>query len=158
MRASSLSLPWSPAEARREIAADPERVFAVVSDPRTYPDWLLGAQEIRAVDADFPRVGSVFHHSVGPTEETTVDDVSEVLAVERPRRLVLRVHVGRMVGIAELLVDGTRDGSEVRFRERPAGLPRYAMPLLRPMLHGRNAKSLRQLEERVLTGDLGTVS
>lgn len=143
---------WSPSEARRVIPARPEDVFAVLADPWTYPDWLVGAQEIRAVDAGWPRPGSAFHHSVGPTEGATVDDISEVIAVDPPRSLRLRVHVRRFRGIVDLLVvpaAGAR-GSEVRFRERPVGIGRHLMPVMRPLIYRRNVTSLRQLETRVL--------
>jgi uncharacterized protein YndB with AHSA1/START domain len=134
------------------MAATPEHVFAAIADPRTYPDWLVGAQHIRGVDADFPQPGSVFHHSVGPTDDATVDDISEVLAVDPPRALVLRVHVGRLRGVVELAVRPTATGSEVRLRETPSGLGRVVMPLVRPLLYGRNARSLQNLEDYLLSG------
>lgn len=30
----------------REIDAPPSEVFAVLTDPTTYPDWLIGASEM----------------------------------------------------------------------------------------------------------------
>ena len=57
----------SPAEVRAIVPAPPEAVFAVLSDPETYPEWLAGAQHIRQVDGDFPAPGSQFDHEVGPT-------------------------------------------------------------------------------------------
>ncbi len=136
---------WSPVEARADIPAPPGDVFAVLSDPRTYPDWLVGAQRIRAVDPDFPKPGAEFHHSVGPTKDVTVDDSSEVLEVLPPYHLELRVSAGPMRGIVDFVVAPTSDGSEVRFRERPAGRARALLPVIRPVLHARNARSLRQL-------------
>ncbi len=138
-----------PAEARRTITASTEQIFAVLSDPSTYPQWLVGAQEVRDVDKDFPQPGTVFHHSVGPTEAATVHDVSESLEVNPPRYLKLRVHVGPLRGIVEFRLKGTREGTEVIFRERPAGKARYMMPFVRPALFARNTESLRQLDELV---------
>ena len=139
--------PWSPVEARAEIPAPPEEVFDVLSNTRTYPEWLVGAQRIRAVDPEFPAPGAEFHHSVGPSEAVTVDDSSEVLEVLPPYRLELQVHVGPLRGIVDFLVAPTGGGSEVRFRERPAGRARVLLPVLRPFLHARNARSLHQLTE-----------
>jgi hypothetical protein len=36
----------------------------------------------------------------------------------------------------------------VRFRERPIGVTSIATPLVRPLIHARNAKSLEQLAQR----------
>src|SRR5215207_3487776 len=75
----------------RYAVAPVERVFEVVSDPRTYPEWLVGAREIRSVDEDWPQPGSRFHHRVGLVGPLTVADSSEVLEVDPPASLVLEV-------------------------------------------------------------------
>lgn len=142
------SLPdlWSPVEVRRDVDASPEDVFAVLADPHTYPDWLLGAQRIRSVDDGFPAVGTEFHHSVGVSDKApTVDDSTEVTDAEPPHRLSLRVKAGPMRGTVELLLLPTKRGTEIRFRERPAGLQAICTPAVRLVLHGRNVESLRRL-------------
>ena len=138
-------LSFSPAEARREVTATPEAVWGVISDPETYPDWLVGAQQMRSVDADFPAPGSELHHSVGPTEGLTVDDTSTATEADRPNRLDLRVHVGPFQADVELLVQPIPGGSEIRVREKPAGFASVLTPLVRPLLHARNVESLRRL-------------
>ena len=50
---------------QRDIDAPPERVFAVLADPRCYPEWVVGSKEIRAADPGFPAPGTRFHHTVG---------------------------------------------------------------------------------------------
>jgi uncharacterized protein YndB with AHSA1/START domain len=140
--------PFSPVEARTEIPAPVEQVWATVSDPETYPDWLVGAQRMRSVDSDFPAPGSEFHHSVGPSEAATVDDKSEATGADPPHRLDLRVHVGPLTAEVELLVLPTPTGSEVRFLERPAGMAKVLTPAIRPILHARNVESLRRLRNR----------
>lgn len=139
--------PWNPIEARRQIAAPPEAVWAVFSDPCTYPDWLMGAQKIRAVDPGFPTPGTAFHHSVGPVDDATAEDSTEVLASDPPRLLVLKVHVGPLQGTVEMLVLPDSTGTEVRFREVLTGPGRLLTPLVRPVLHGRNLESLRRLDD-----------
>ena len=139
----------SASQARIEVAAPPSTVFAVLSDPTTYPDWLVGAQRIRAVDPAFPRPGSDFQHSVGPTEAATVDDSTTATGVDPGHRLDLHVRAGIFHADVELLVVPSRTGSAIRFLERPAGPWRLLTPLLRPFLHLRNAESLRRLRRYV---------
>ena len=139
---------WSPVEVSAVVPAARLEVFTVISDPTTYPQWLVGAQRMRSVDSRFPEPGSSFHHSVGPSEGLTIDDSSEVLDVDAPNRLVLEVRVGFIRGLVELRVLDHPRGSEVRFRERPIGVTSIATPLVRPLIHARNAKSLEQLAQR----------
>ena len=74
----------------REIEAPPSAVFAVLADPTTYPEWLVGASDIREVEPNFPSPGAKFHHMVG-VKPFVVPDSTEVIDVEPDRRLKLRV-------------------------------------------------------------------
>jgi uncharacterized protein YndB with AHSA1/START domain len=138
----------SPAEVRSTIAASPAEVYAVLSDPTTYPDWLAGAQHIRHVDADFPSEGARFDHEVGPAESVTVADDSEALIDDPPHRLQLEVHVGPVAGLVDFQLHATGGGTEVVFRESVAGRLGLAMPVLRPLIHARNKASLGRLKDR----------
>jgi uncharacterized protein YndB with AHSA1/START domain len=138
----------SPVEARAEMDAPPEVVWETISDPETYPDWLVGAQKMRGVDADFPKAGSKMHHSVGPAGALTVDDESEATRADAPHRLDLTVHVGPFHADVQLLLLPSPRGTEVRFRERPTGVWAPLALLLRPILHARNVESLRRLSAR----------
>ena len=140
-----ITSPWSPVEVRQPITAARDEVFAVISDPRTYPDWLVGAQRIRDVDPDFPEPGAEFDHSVGPTDDVTVDDSTKAIAKQGHRRLVLQVHVGPVTGEVEFLLKSHSAWTEVIMRERPVGPAGVFTPLLRPLLAARNKKSLKQL-------------
>jgi uncharacterized protein YndB with AHSA1/START domain len=139
---------WSPVEVRTEIDATPTEVFDVLAEPRTYPEWLVGAKRIRDVDADFPEEGAEFHHTVG-AGPVSVDDSTEVVESHRPDRLKLRVRAGHIVGEVEFLLLPSPKGTEVRFRERPIGPGVALTPLLRPSLQARNGESLKQLRELV---------
>jgi uncharacterized protein YndB with AHSA1/START domain len=138
----------SPAEARTIIPASPDAVFAVLSDPETYPEWLDGAQHIRHVDARFPREGAEFDHEVGPSKDATVEDDSKSLICDPPHRLQLEVHVGPVTGIVDFTLELTGQGTEVTFRESVVGRLGFAMPLLRGLIHLRNKSSLAQLRKR----------
>jgi len=138
---------WSPVEVRRRISRPVEEVFATISEPRTYPDWLVGAQRIRSVDGSFPEPGAEFEHSVGPSGAVTVDDSSEVLEADAPHHLRLEVRAKPFTATVDFEVHDAGDGCEVRFRELPSGWARPLTPLLRPLLYARNGRSLRQLAE-----------
>jgi uncharacterized protein YndB with AHSA1/START domain len=138
---------FSPVEVRTEVTASPEAVWKLISDPETYPSWLMGAQQIRSVDPEFPRPGSGFDHSVGPTEEATVDDSTTATDADPPHRLDLHVRAGPFHADVELLVLPSPDGSEIRFSERPTGPWFVLTPILRPVLGARNAESLRRLSK-----------
>jgi len=139
----------SPAEARITIDAPADAVFAVLSDPETYPEWLAGAQRIRRVDDAFPAAGTSFDHEVGPSEAATVADDTKSLVCDPPHRLQLEVHAGPMTGVVEFELVPTDKGTEVRFRERISGRLAPAMPVLRGLLHLRNRVSLGRLKQRV---------
>ena len=139
----------SPAEVRSTIPASPADVYAVLSDPATYPEWLTGAQHIRHVDPDFPRAGTGFDHEVGPSEAITVADDSEALIDDPPNRLQLEVHVGPVTGLVDFQLHATGEGTEVVFRESVTGRLGLAMPALRGLIHARNRASLERLKARL---------
>jgi uncharacterized protein YndB with AHSA1/START domain len=143
------------AETRQQIVASVERVFDALCDPRTYPQWLIGAKEIRAIDDDWPEPGSRFHHRVGIVGPLTIDDTTKVLELEPPRLLVLEVRArpfGR--GQARFEVHPHEQGSEIVLEEHPIGALRPFVRLLDPMIAGRNAASLRKLAAVVEDGAL----
>lgn len=141
-----LPWPWSPVEVHQTVEAPRDEVFNAIADPRTYPDWLVGAQKIRSVDPAFPAPGTRFEHSVGPTKDLTTDDDTKALAVQGHRRLLLEVHIGPLHGEVEFMLKKRSDTStEVCLRERPLGPAAVLTPLLRPVLAGRNQMSLRNL-------------
>ena len=139
---------YSPTEVSTTIAAPRGEVFATIADPRTYPDWLAGAQHIRSVDAGFPAPGTAFHHEVGPTPEMTIDDKTISMEVHAPERLDLEVHAGPISGRVDFLVQPSAAGTRVVLRERPRGLWWLALPLLRAPLYARNRASLGRLRRR----------
>jgi uncharacterized protein YndB with AHSA1/START domain len=137
-----------------DVAADPDRVFDVLVDPRTYPAWLIGADHVRAVDAGWPTPGSRFHHTVG-VWPLHVHDRSEVLEVERPRRLRLAVRATAMVrAVVTITLRGDATGTTICLEEEPAVpvIGEVVRPVLDPLTHVRNHASLRRLA-RLLEAD-----
>ncbi len=52
-------------EVERHVKVSPADVFSVLADGWLYSGWVVGASRIRAVDEQWPAVGSKIHHSVG---------------------------------------------------------------------------------------------
>jgi uncharacterized protein YndB with AHSA1/START domain len=136
---------------QRYIDAPPERVFAVLADPRCYPEWVVGAKEIRAADPGFPAAGTRFHHSVG-VGPLAVRDHTAVLASDPPRSLTLDAHA-RPLGSAtvRLELEPRRAGTRVTMIEDPSGCttPLKYLPTTHLFARVRNFESLRRLQALV---------
>jgi uncharacterized protein YndB with AHSA1/START domain len=134
------------------LSASPADVYAALIDPRTYPEWLVGAKEIRAVDESWPEIGSRFYHRVGLFGPLTIADSTESLGTEPERRLSLEARA-RPAGRARVDFDLAESGAGtvVTMHEHPLGLLAPAGPLLDPVTALRNQKSLRQLERYLVT-------
>lgn len=135
---------------RRRTSAAPERVWAVLSDGWGYPDWVVGADRIRAVDPGWPRAGTRIHHSVGRWPGR-VHDETEVLACDPGHRLVLQARL-RPAGEArvEITVEPLPDGGcELGIAEDvTSGVGRLVLgPARRFALDVRNVEVLRRLTE-----------
>lgn len=140
------------AENTTTIDATPEQVFDVLLDAWTYKDWVVGADDIRDVDPDWPAVGSRFHHTVGVGPAKT-DDNTKVVALDPPRRLVLEARA-RPAGVAhvEFLVEANDEGgSTITIEEHPIDGPTTALPdaITDVGLKLRNAETLRRLRHLV---------
>jgi uncharacterized protein YndB with AHSA1/START domain len=129
------------------IDAPTEDVFTVLADPESYAHWVVGSNEIRKYDDDWPKTGSTFHHTQGKWP-LTVKDTSSVLEVEPNRRLVLEVRTRPYV-IAKVDLELTPEngGTRVRMTEHPTGgiLRRLHNPVLDLLTKARNARGLDRL-------------
>lgn len=137
---------------RVHIRATPEEVFAVLSDPERYPNWVVGANAIRDYDEEFPQVGSRFHHKAGPGP-INVRDYTQVLEVKAPHRLVLKAKA-RPLGTATIGFDlrESAGGTEVRMEERPGDRLTSLLagnPVADAALRVRNAEALARLKRLV---------
>lgn len=133
-----------------QVDAPPERVFALLADPRCYPEWVVGAKDVRFWDPAFPATGTEFHHTflLGPLP---IKDSTSVLESVPPRRLVLRARA-RPTGIAHVALDLRPldgGGTEVVIWEKPVeGLPALLHnPLQDRLIKRRNDESLRRLKQ-----------
>lgn len=137
------------------VPADQQLVFDVLTDPSTYPEWLVGAQHIRWVDPDWPRPGATFHHRIG-CDPLSVPGSTTLRSSAPPDSVVLSAGMGPFgEATVRFRLRTVDDGTEVEFAEEPSGgLARLAYRLGRPAvalaLWGRNGVSLAGLSRVVL--------
>lgn len=140
------------AENEVEIDAPAADVFAVVSDPRTYPDWVVGCHRIRAVDADWPQPGSRFHHTVG-AGPAKADGSTAVVRIEPPSLLTLEANAGA-AGTASItftveLLDDRRSRVTIEEEALDGAAVRLPNAVTDTGLKLRNAETLRRLRKLV---------
>lgn len=104
----------------RDVAATPERIFAVLADGWSYPGWVIGTSHVRAVEEGWPAVGSRLFHTTGMWP-FTMDDETLVEESVPPQRLVL-IAKGRHLGRARVTLTLRRTGSHTRVRMAEAPL------------------------------------
>jgi NAD(P)-dependent dehydrogenase (short-subunit alcohol dehydrogenase family)/uncharacterized protein YndB with AHSA1/START domain len=137
---------------RVHIDAAPEDVFAVLSNPHCYPEWVVGAAGVRDYDESFPAVGSRFHHKVG-SWPVGVKDHTEVIELDPPRRIVLKAKA-RPLGTATIEIDleASAGGTALTMEERPGDRLTTLVagnPLADTALRVRNAEALSRLKRLV---------
>jgi uncharacterized protein YndB with AHSA1/START domain len=134
------------------IEAPPADVFAVLLDPYTYPEWLVGARRIRSVDDNWAEPGSAFHHVVG-VGPIKIADSTRVVTCSAPSQLELDARA-RPIGRARVrfsLQQIADDRTEVALEETPTSpILRSMTPLLESGIAVRNDASLKRLRSFVV--------
>jgi len=129
------------------IRATPAAVHAVLADGWSYAGWVVGASHVRAVQADWPAVGSRLFHASGNWPLLMNDD-TVVEAVDPGRRLVLLAHGGRL-GDARIELSLIPDGPDTRVTmvETPVAGPGkwFHNPVADAVLARRNTEALSRL-------------
>jgi uncharacterized protein YndB with AHSA1/START domain len=130
------------------INTDPARVFAVLADWRSYSDWVVGSRHMRGADPGFPAAGTRFHHQlgVGPLH---LNDHTEVLEVDQPRKLVLRARARPLgTAIVDMTMEPDGNGTRVIMREDAGDILTAFVfnPLTHLLVRGRNVESLERLK------------
>jgi len=140
---------------RNEIVIDapPEKVYETLMDPSAYPEWVVGAKQLRDVDRKWPRRGARFHHSVG-VGPVKLDDSTKILENKPNRRVVLEVRVRPLAtGKVALDLKPKRRGRRTRVvmtEDLTRGpLSWVREPLRSAAISVRNAISLRRLRRLV---------
>jgi carbon monoxide dehydrogenase subunit G len=129
------------------IERPPTDVWAVLADGDRYAEWVVGTQQIRSADGDWPEVGSAIHFDfgIGPF---TISDRVVVRVHEPPRRLELEAHAG-VFGTARIAIEVMAWGADtlVIVDEHPLrgiGGALHSVPN-DVLIHLRNRRMLRNL-------------
>ncbi len=136
------------ATVHRTISLPVHAVYAALTTPQTYPHWLVGCRDIRAVDPDWPAPGSAFHHRVGLAGPLTVADDTKVIEQADDALLCLEVRArpfGRGRATFTLTAGVDADATIVELDEVPIGLLAPTQPLADPLIRRRNERSLANL-------------
>ncbi|WP_168582983.1 SRPBCC family protein [Gephyromycinifex aptenodytis] len=132
---------------RRSTSATPEQVWSVIADGWSYPSWVVGASRMRAVESEWPAVGSRIHHSVG-TWPLLLNDETVVQECEPGRRIVL-IAKARPYGKAwvEIELSPQGQGTMVQMREDASAGPAKLMPkpARQAAIGPRNVETLKRL-------------
>lgn len=139
-----------------EVDAPIDDVFAVLAEPATYEDWVVGAKEIRASEPSWPAPGATFHHTQG-VSFVQLRDTTSVLEAHGPTRLVLEVRA-RPVLVARTEFQLRELGparTRVTMLETPTGgfLRALDNPLLTAAARARNTEALRRLRRLAESGE-----
>jgi uncharacterized protein YndB with AHSA1/START domain len=135
-------------EVTRRFPVPPAVAWAVLSDPATYPRWLVGCVDVLDVDDAWPEPGTAFRHRVGLAGPLTTSDSTSVEALDAPHELHLEARA-RPFGRAhvEIEVRPAGSGCEVALREGMLAPLTPLTPLAQPLITARNRESLRRLSE-----------
>lgn len=129
------------------IGAARQHVFAVLADGWNYSNWVVGASHMRAVQEEWPALGSRLFHAAGAWPVMTRDE-TVVESVEPGRALTLTAK-GRPFGEARVVIELEDElgGCRVTMHETPtAGPGRWLHnPIFEAVLVRRNAESLARL-------------
>lgn len=129
------------------IEAPAARVWEVLSDGWSYVSWIVGTACIRAVDGEWPKVGSRLYHRAGPWP-VTLEGHSEVEACVPGTELVLVAH-GWPFGAArvQLRIEDQNERSVVHLAEDVVAGPTRFLPrqVRQSMIRPRNQECLRRL-------------
>ncbi len=136
---------------RTFVAAPPETVFAVLSDPPSYARFTVGTKRIRRFEPTWPEVGTTFHHTLG-VGPLILRDLSRVVELEAGRRLVLRAQMRPLAvnRVAFSLRPGHGgEGTDVEIEEYAIEGPAAAIwnPVLDGAMWLRNQELLRRLKK-----------
>ena len=129
------------------IDASRETVWDVLSDPKMYPSWVVGAKETRYADGSWPEPGSEFGHTQG-IWPLRVRDTTAAVEAEPPRRLLMEARVRPfVVSRVEFVLEPEGIGTRVTMREwTVGGLGGFVSEFLTdPLLKARNVEALRRL-------------
>ena len=127
------------------VETPPDTVWEVLSDPRMYGNWVVGASTTRGVDGAWPEAGSVLHH----TQLLVLTDTTTVLRCEPGRRLELEARARPLlIARVNLTLAPEGDGTRLEIEESMTGGLAAAVPrvLTDPLIALRNTETVKRLK------------
>jgi hypothetical protein len=129
-----------------------DALFAIIVEPDTYPEWLVGTKTIREVSADWPEPESFFKHAVG-FGPVAIPDTTTARAVAAPTMLELLVRARPLIeAVVRFDISPTSSGCVLRMTETPVGIFKLVAPVAQPLIRLRNERSLHRLKALVERG------
>lgn len=133
----SESFPVRPVTVSMRVPADPDAVFAYVSDTRNDPEWCPNVTGVRQTAGDGVEIGAgfTFHQHVETGGRTLESDVAVDVLELGERSIRWRVEDRFQIRDVSLRVEPARAGSTVTqtttaaFKRKP-GLARWLYPFL----------------------------
>jgi hypothetical protein len=129
------------------VRSSSEAVFAVLANGWYYSGWVVGTSHMRAVEDEWPGVGSRVFHSSG-VWPAVLDDETQVEEVSVNERLVMTAR-GRPFGEAriEVVLVAENGGTKVTLEETPISGPGAWLdnPITEKLLYRRNIEALTRL-------------
>ncbi|MFZ5827366.1 MAG: SRPBCC family protein [Bacillota bacterium] len=131
------------------VNASPDKVWALVSDPRNAPRFNRMVQEVTDVREQQRGVGTSWRAIAQMAGRMEI--ANEITEWEPPRRLAIRMD-GPASGTLSFTLTPQGDGSTVVEQQATSDLPAITAPLVRPMLEQNLKESLQRIKETVEQG------
>lgn len=133
----------------QDFSVSATALFAALTNPETYPRWLVGAKNIRSVSDDWPQPKSYFEHTVG-FGPVVIPDRTTVRAIDPPDMLEMLVRARPFLeAVVRFEVAATPAGSHVSMQETPIGIYKGISAVAQPLIRARNERSLQRLKAYV---------
>lgn len=128
-------------------------LFDTLTNPDTYPQWLVGTRQIREVSDDWPRPRSYFKHTVG-FGPLAIPDKTTVRSIDAPRMIEMMVRARPLIeAVVRFEVAPTPSGSTVRMEETPVGIYKLFSAVAQSLIRARNERSMNRLRSFVEADD-----
>jgi len=126
-------------------------LFDAITNPYSYPNWLVGTRRIRGVSSNWPQPTSYFKHTVG-FGPLAIPDRTTVRAIEEPRMVEMLVRARPAIeAVVRFEIAPSRLGCTLRMEETPVGVYKILSALAGPLIRLRNERSLQRLRSMLDT-------
>lgn len=128
------------------VNASPEKVWALVSDPRNAPRFNRMVQEVTDVREQPGGVGTSWKAIAQMAGRMEI--ANEITEWEPPRRLAITMD-GPASGTLTFTLTPEGDGATVVEQQATSNMPAITAPLVKPMLEQNLKESLQRIKEQV---------